>query len=137
MNTDATTMSSARAQVIYRATLDGTANDEMGETEFDPGWLAKVIDFYGYDYIVRQDSNGYIYAERFDHIDIDATGYYTPVERAWEVWANMVHGQGTVVEHTYDHRGMKTSRCPRCGTQFVSWDEEDLDENGDLRCYCS
>jgi DNA-directed RNA polymerase subunit RPC12/RpoP len=31
---------------------------------------------------------------------------------------------------------MRTSRCPRCGTQFIYWDDEDLDENGDLRCYC-
>jgi hypothetical protein len=42
----------------------------------------------------------------------------------------------TIVEHTRDHRGMKTSRCPRCQVQFISWDDDDLDEAGDLRCYC-
>ena len=42
----------------------------------------------------------------------------------------------SIVRHTYDHRGMKTSLCPTCGTQFVYWDPEDLDENGDLLCYC-
>lgn len=42
----------------------------------------------------------------------------------------------TVVRHTRDHRGMKTSLCPRCGTQFIYWDVEDLDENDDLLCYC-
>ena len=42
----------------------------------------------------------------------------------------------TIVTHTRDHRGMQTSRCRRCGTQFIYWDDDDLDENGDLRCYC-
>lgn len=42
----------------------------------------------------------------------------------------------TIVRHTRDHRGMKSSTCPRCGVMFVYWDEEDLDESGDLRCYC-
>ena len=42
----------------------------------------------------------------------------------------------TIVRHTRDHRGMKTSRCPRCDTQFIYWDEEDLDEEGNLRCSC-
>lgn len=43
---------------------------------------------------------------------------------------------GTVVQHTFDHRGMQTSRCPACGFQWIYWDEDDLDEDGDLRCYC-
>lgn len=42
----------------------------------------------------------------------------------------------TKVEHTQDHRGMTSSTCPRCHTLFAYWDEEDLDENGDLLCYC-
>lgn len=42
----------------------------------------------------------------------------------------------SIVVHTHDHRGMKSSRCPRCNTLFVSWDESDLDEHGNLRCYC-
>ena len=42
----------------------------------------------------------------------------------------------TIVRHTWDHRGMKSSYCPRCNSLFVYWDEEDLDEDGDLRCYC-
>jgi len=42
----------------------------------------------------------------------------------------------TIVEHSWDHRGMKSSICPRCRTLWVYWDEDDLDENGDLLCYC-
>lgn len=42
----------------------------------------------------------------------------------------------TVVEHTRDHRGMVSSTCPVCRTQFVYWDDEDLDDDGNLRCYC-
>lgn len=42
----------------------------------------------------------------------------------------------TVVQHWQDHRGMTTSRCPRCGTQFVHWMNEDLDEDGNLLCHC-
>jgi len=41
-----------------------------------------------------------------------------------------------IVQHTYDHRGMKTSLCPECRTQFIYWDEDDLDEDGNLLCYC-
>lgn len=43
---------------------------------------------------------------------------------------------GTIVSHRRDHRGMLTSTCERCHTQFIYWDDEDLDENGDLLCYC-
>ena len=42
----------------------------------------------------------------------------------------------TIVQHTTDHRGMLSSRCPRCHTLFAYWDDDDLDENGDLLCYC-
>lgn len=42
----------------------------------------------------------------------------------------------TVVEHTRDHRGMLSSICPRCRVQFIYWDDDDLDDNGDLLCYC-
>lgn len=42
----------------------------------------------------------------------------------------------TIVRHTIDHRGMQTSRCPRCSTMFIAWDDDDLDDNGDLLCYC-
>ena len=41
-----------------------------------------------------------------------------------------------IVEHTRDHRGMMSSRCPLCGTLFAYWDDDDLDENGDLICHC-
>lgn len=41
-----------------------------------------------------------------------------------------------IVKHTRDHRGMLSSICPKCKTMYVYWDEEDLDENGDLLCYC-
>lgn len=43
----------------------------------------------------------------------------------------------TVVQHTRDHRGMLSSVCPRCKVMFAYWDDDDLDENGDLRCYCA
>lgn len=42
----------------------------------------------------------------------------------------------TIVRHTKDDRGMVTSQCPRCRYQFIYWDDTDLDENGDLRCFC-
>ena len=32
--------------------------------------------------------------------------------------------------------GNFVARCPRCDTVCAYWDEDDLDENGDLRCYC-
>lgn len=41
-----------------------------------------------------------------------------------------------IVRHTVDHRGMTTSLCPSCGTQFIYWDEDDLEEDGELHCYC-
>lgn len=42
----------------------------------------------------------------------------------------------TIVRLARDHRGMWTALCPRCNTQFIYWDDDDLDDNGDLRCYC-
>lgn len=42
----------------------------------------------------------------------------------------------TIVQHTTDHRGMKSSICPRCKTLHAYWEAEDLDENGNLLCYC-
>jgi len=65
--------------------------------------------------------------------------YEQAYNEAWrdEVLRTALYHAGTVVVHSVDHRGMTTSRCPRCGTQFPYWDDEDLDANGDLRCYCS
>lgn len=37
----------------------------------------------------------------------------------------------TVVVH-----GARSSHCPQCGVLFAYWDEEDLDDNGALLCYC-
>lgn len=41
-----------------------------------------------------------------------------------------------IVNHTQDHRGMWSSTCPDCGTLFVYWEDDDLDEDGNLWCYC-
>lgn len=32
--------------------------------------------------------------------------------------------------------GAFVARCPACDTVCAYWEEEDLDENGDLLCYC-
>lgn len=32
--------------------------------------------------------------------------------------------------------GNFVAECPACHVVCAYWDEEDLDENGDLRCYC-
>lgn len=42
----------------------------------------------------------------------------------------------TIVQHSRDHRGMLSSICPRCRVLFAYWDDEDLDADGNLRCYC-
>lgn len=42
------------------------------------------------------------------------------------------------IMHTYNARftGAFVARCPACDIVCAYWDDEDLDENGDLRCYC-
>ena len=42
----------------------------------------------------------------------------------------------SIVTHSVDHRGMTSSTCPNCGTLFAYWEEEDLDEDGNLICSC-
>jgi hypothetical protein len=31
---------------------------------------------------------------------------------------------------------MVSSRCPKCQTLFPYWDEDDLNDDGNLWCYC-
>ena len=54
---------SLKDEVVYRAALDG-ADDEIGTVE-DIGWHGLVLDFYGKDYIVREDSQGFVTVESF------------------------------------------------------------------------
>jgi hypothetical protein len=44
---------------------------------------------------------------------------------------------GTVMRVYSAHFGGHfVARCPQCDTSCAYWDEEDLDENGNLLCYC-
>lgn len=63
---------SARDEVVYRATLDGS-DDEIGTVD-DIGWHGLLLDFYGHDYIVRQDSRGFVDVESFDSTFVDHDG---------------------------------------------------------------
>jgi hypothetical protein len=43
----------------------------------------------------------------------------------------------TIMRPYHSHFGGNyVAECTRCLTVCAYWDEEDLDENGDLRCYC-
>jgi hypothetical protein len=43
----------------------------------------------------------------------------------------------TIMETRHSHFGGNyVAECPKCHTVCAYWDEEDLDDNGNLICYC-
>lgn len=54
---------SLRDEVVYRATLDGS-DDTIGTVD-DIGWHGLVLNFYGRDYIVSEDSQGFVYVDSY------------------------------------------------------------------------
>jgi len=56
---------SLRDEVVYRASLDqSNLADEIGTVD-DIGWHGLLLDFYGKDYIVREDSQGFVTVDSF------------------------------------------------------------------------
>lgn len=56
---------SLKDEVVYRASLDGSyVADVIGSVD-DIGWHGLLLDFYGKDYIVREDSQGFVTVESF------------------------------------------------------------------------
>lgn len=92
------------AETLHGLTLDGTC-ETFGDVEAPVGHVSIVLDYcaadgeatdfaaYG-DYIVREDSFGFVEIEGpFEPVDVDAGGYFCPVERRadelraeWEAW---------------------------------------------------
>lgn len=50
---------SRKDEVVYRAMLNGFVKDEIGSVA-DIGWHGLVMDFHGKDYIVQEDSQGFV-----------------------------------------------------------------------------
>lgn len=73
---------SLRDAVVYRATLDGTCIT-LGDVDEVGFHVSKLTDFYGYDYLVIEEPNGFVTVEKFDHIDIGPNGYYEPITVRW------------------------------------------------------
>ncbi len=76
---------SLRDEVVHRATLDGTC-ETYGSVDEPGGHISKLVDFYGYDYIIIEDEQGFVSVERFDDIAISGEigeGYHSPVEQRW------------------------------------------------------
>ena len=78
-----------RAEVIERVYMNGFATDQMGES--CRAYYVRVDDFYGLDYIWISDEWGRSDLEVYEHVDIDADGYFCPVERAWQAYAAEVY----------------------------------------------
>ena len=55
---------SLKDEVVYRATLNGYCADEIGTVD-DIGWHGLLLNFYGKDYIVRVDSQGFVTVDSF------------------------------------------------------------------------
>ena len=55
---------SLKDEVVYRATLNGFCAEEIGSVD-DIGWHGLVLDFHGKDYIVQEDSQGFISVASF------------------------------------------------------------------------
>lgn len=92
------------AEALHGLSLDGTC-ETFGDVEAPVGHVSIVLDYCAPDgdatdfaadgdYIVREDSAGFVTIEGpFEHVDIDADGYYCPVERRadelraeWDTW---------------------------------------------------
>ncbi len=74
----------SKAQELYELTLDGTCEDS-GNVDAPCGWFALVEDHEDYDWIVRQDDQGFITCEGpFEYIDISREGYYQPARKRYE-----------------------------------------------------
>ena len=82
-----TKFNSLRDEVVYRASLDGTADETCGSVQEVGFHASLIIDFYGVDYIVIEDSQGFVEVEGFaEHIEVSAEigeGYYCPVTVKW------------------------------------------------------
>lgn len=52
-----------RDEVVYRATLDGTC-ETLGDVQ-DFGFYARLTDFYGRDYLLHEDGQGFVTVESF------------------------------------------------------------------------
>lgn len=63
---------SLRDQVIYRATLDG-GYESLGDVETF-GYYCLVPDFYGRDYILHEDNQGFITVDSYPIVDIYPEG---------------------------------------------------------------
>lgn len=75
---------SKRTEVLYRMSLDGGCDDEMGDVQFGE-WFGLLMDVYGSDYILMETSQGFVSSQCFpDHILIDQDGYFIPVKREWD-----------------------------------------------------
>lgn len=80
-----TKFNSLRDEVVYRASLDGT-DETCGSVQFGLH-ASKILDFYGVDYIMTEDGQGFVEVETFsEHIEVSGKvgeGYYSPVEVRW------------------------------------------------------
>jgi hypothetical protein len=111
---------SARAEALYNASLDGTA-DTVGDVQFGTHY-SRVIDWcdpestddnghaFDGDYIVCEDSQGFVsILGPFEDIDIRQGGYFSPSDEAWQAcedeWSDFYEDEDEDEEPS----------CPQCG----------------------
>lgn len=78
---------SLKDQVVYRATLHG-CDDELGDVQ-GFGWYGLLLGFHGKDYIVHEDSQGFVDVESFSMYRTDADGDTYRSAEAGNVWVDL------------------------------------------------
>jgi hypothetical protein len=75
---------SLRDEVVYRASGSG-CDDEIGSVD-DFGWYGLVLDFYGRDYIIHEDSMGFVGVADYPTTFVDSDGVTKRSAEAGNAW---------------------------------------------------
>jgi hypothetical protein len=78
---------SLRDEVVYRATLHDL-DDQLGDVQTF-GWYGLLLGFYGNDYIVHEDSQGFVDVTCYPAIREDALGQTYRSAEAGNAWCEL------------------------------------------------
>jgi hypothetical protein len=78
---------SLKDEVVYRASLDG-CDDEVGDVQ-GFGWHGLVLNLYGKDYIVHEDSQGFVTVDEYEAIATDASGQTFRSAASGNAWCEL------------------------------------------------
>lgn len=87
---------SLKDEVVYRATLNGFCDEEVGSVD-DIGWHALLLNFHGKDYIVQEDSQGFVTVASYArHFTENGTTYRSA--ESGNAWVDVYDAHNAVIE---------------------------------------